>query len=174
VGHAKDHASQAADIHVPNVTLRPPAQFEQPHVSVSTDGTIDARAVADAYGEALAALRAYAHTELPGMQVADPIDHIVAVPQDALCEPRLYLAGAPPSCSTIPSAVADAWPRTLAVVADPSRLPAAMRKGVADAVCVYQPVDDPDPKRKHDRITEICVKTNGFLTSPRSGNAPLR
>jgi serine/threonine protein kinase len=162
-----------AELKIPGVALQPPVQFDKPHVSVATDGAVDARAVADAYAEALSQLRAYAAKELPGLAIADPIDHIVAVPQTALCVPTLYLGNqAPEACRTIPAAVTDAVPRTLAVVADAQRLRAAMRKGLADAVCEYQPVEDPDPKKRQDRIAEICIKTNGFLKGPET--APPR
>ncbi|HUJ61494.1 MAG TPA: protein kinase [Kofleriaceae bacterium] len=157
-----------AEPRIPGVALKPSVRFAAQHLVVATDGGVEPRAVAAAYGDALASLREFARTALPGLSIADPIDQILAVPQSALCEPSLYLGSAAPhACATVPAAVADALPRTLLVVADPARLPAAMRQGVADAVCTFQPVEEADARRRRARIDEICSKTTEFITAGR-------
>ncbi|MDB4953194.1 MAG: hypothetical protein JWO36_763 [Myxococcales bacterium] len=152
------------DITIPGVTLTPAVTFPDLHITVATDTQIAPNVVADAYRDMLGKLREFVKKSLPGVTIVDPIDHVFAVPQRVVCEPSLYLEGKTPErCSSIDAAIADALPRTLVVVSDSARLAAAMRKGVADAVCTFQPVEEPDPKKNHDRVMEICDRTSDFL-----------
>ena len=163
-GSAGSGSAETVALTIPGVNLGAAVQFPDLHLDIATDGQIAPGSVADAYRGMLGSLRELTKTSLPGLVIVDPIDHVLAVPQQVLCEPTLYLEGRTPErCSTISAAIADALPRTLVIVSDATRLPAAMRKGVADAVCTFQPVDERDPKKNHDRLVEICDRTSDFL-----------
>jgi hypothetical protein len=152
---------------IPGVTLIAAKPFPDVHLALAaTAGGVSPREIAESYGRALERLRAFAKSRQPGLTIDYPVDNIIAVAQNILCEPTLYLNNATPAkCSSISAAIADALmsKRTLLVVGVPERLDGAMQQGVADAVCTFQQVEG-DEAAKSKRINEICAMTTEFAT----------
>jgi len=128
---------------------------------VETDGAIDPHELATQYAHTLEALRDYARTTGSDtrIEIADPVDVLLAVPAAALCEPTAYLDHqAPPNCASAQSATAIGakGTRRLMVVSDPTQLVPALRRGVAQAVCEFSPASD-DKLARH-----LCDVTARF------------
>jgi serine/threonine-protein kinase len=119
---------------------------------VETDGAVEPAEVAELYASTLAALRLYATRARTGLELADPIDVLLAVPASALCEPTAYFDHQPPrGCATErwATAIGARGTRRLMVVSDRARLIDAVRHGVAHAVCEFSPIAT-------ENIREIC------------------
>ncbi|HEY4238919.1 MAG TPA: serine/threonine-protein kinase [Kofleriaceae bacterium] len=129
------------------------------HILVETAGGVAPADLAARYEAMLGELRAFTDKALPGFDVSEPVQELVAVPRSALCEPSAYVDGQPPSdCAT---ALAEAMygpksTRRLLVVDDPALLSASLHYGLYQALCVFQP--DADPKRQKD----VCEKLRTF------------
>jgi len=131
---------------------------------VETDGKVEPDEVARLYASTLGALRLYVTANQAGakLEIADPVDVLLAVPAGALCEPTAYLDHLPPrDCASALSAGAIGARGThrLMVVSDRSQLIPALRKGVAQAACEFSPVKDTKQMR------EICDITSRFAES---------
>jgi hypothetical protein len=130
---------------------------------VETDGAVEPSEVARLYARTLDELRAYVQaSKLGALEIADPVDVLLAVPARALCEPTAYLdQHAPPHCESARSAIAIGARGThrLMVVSDREQLIPALRKGVAQAACDFAPVQD------NDVVREFCDVTNRFAES---------
>ena len=95
------------------------------------------------------------------------VDVIAVVPRTALCEPSAYPVDIPPAnCKLLAAshAIGAGGKHVLLVADDKSGLDQAIRRGVADAVCAFQPMyyDNLDPK-KADAICAVAAK----LTAPK-------
>ncbi len=131
---------------------------------VETDGAVEPAELAKLYTSTLGALRAYVQASRLGgkLEVAAPIDVLLAVPATALCEPSAYLDGqAPATCASALSATAIGarGTRRLMVVSDRAQLVAALRRGVAQAACDFSAVKDTA------LVVEFCDVTSRFAES---------
>jgi tRNA A-37 threonylcarbamoyl transferase component Bud32 len=131
---------------------------------VETDGSVEPRELAAQYTRTLDALRAYAKTNRSdaGLEIADPVDVLLAVPAAALCEPTAYLDHqAPEHCASArwATAIGAKGTRRLMVVGDRAQLTSALRHGVAQAVCELSPAKD-DKLVRH-----LCAVTARFAES---------
>jgi tRNA A-37 threonylcarbamoyl transferase component Bud32 len=131
---------------------------------VETDGKVEPDEVARLYASTLGALRLYVTANQAGakLEIADPVDVLLAVPAGALCEPTAYLDHLPPrDCASALSARAIGARGThrLMVVSDRSQLIPALRKGVAQAACEFSPVEEAK------QVREICDITSRFAES---------
>jgi tRNA A-37 threonylcarbamoyl transferase component Bud32 len=161
-GKSGDAKKAKPPIEIPGVALSDDVAFPDLHVKIATDGTLTPAEVADGYKQALSDFRAYAKKKMPALEVVDPFARILVVPPRVLCEPTLYGdERLRENCSKRASTVPDRLDRTLLVAADPKRLRDAMRSGVADGVCQFQPVSGSDVERQQ-RFQEICEMTSGF------------
>ena len=153
-------------VHIDNVGLVDGESFKDIHLRVETDGQIPPKDVAAAYRDVVAKMRALA-PEL-GAKI-DVLDEIVVVPPAALCEPTAYPnLGAPANCKTALSETTILRGREplLLVVDGPTVLADAIRIGVGDAVCTFQPffmqdaANDPNAKTK---LEKICAMAHRFV-----------
>ena len=90
----------------------------------------------------------------------DVIDHVVVLPQAQLCQPKLYPGGdVPGDCSVARSepTFGAKSSHMLLVADDAGTLPDAIKTGVAQAVCVFQP-----KKLAADQVDKICAMTKQF------------
>jgi serine/threonine protein kinase len=134
----------------PGLTLSPRQTIGT--LTVTTDGTVSAEAVATAYTTELRRLQAQVNDELarankPPVTLPDKIREVFALPQSALCMKSAYVQGTPPpECGSVPFVIAfgdqtergqhDREPR-LYLVAE--KLSEGIQRGVAQAVCDFQP-----------------------------------
>lgn len=103
-------------------------------VAVRTPPTLTPRAVADAYARARADYRTYLRSHGLTSHV-DAVQSIVVVPRQVLCMPSTYQGvRVPESCETVAETFRAA-DKTLVVVDEAAELDAAMRLGVAEAMC---------------------------------------
>ena len=131
---------------------------------VETDGSIEPRELAALYTRTLAELRAYARTNRndAGLEIADSVDVLLAVPAAALCEPTAYLDHqAPAHCASArwATAIGAKGTRRLMVLGDRAQLNSALRHGVAQAVCELSPAKDDKLVRR------LCDVTARFAES---------
>jgi serine/threonine protein kinase len=137
------------------LSLEPPKQVDG--LTITTDGTVGAERIAQAYREELARVKArvdegLAKHKLPPAELPDKIREIWALPQSALCMKSAYRdrPEPPKDCQTVPFVITlaggDARPQ-LYIVA--SRLEEGVRRGIAEATCVLQAKDD-------ERAARIC------------------
>lgn len=129
---------------------------------VETDGAVDPAELARLYRSTLGELRRYiaAAPAGGGLDIAEPIDVLLAVPAAALCEPTAYLDRQPPrNCAAVrwATAIGARGTHRLMVVSDRAQLVDAVRRGVARAVCDFSPAED--------RFREICDITDRFAES---------
>jgi tRNA A-37 threonylcarbamoyl transferase component Bud32 len=156
-------AGYRATVEIAGVTLTRGAAIEQ--LRVETDGAIEPVELAHLYVATLAALRQYARSgppAQPALEIADPIDVLLAVPARALCEPTAYLDRQPPGdCASALSATAIGarGTRRLMVVSDRAQLAQALRRGIAQATCDFSPAED------DQRLRQICEVTSRFAGS---------
>jgi hypothetical protein len=155
-------AGAAAAVQINGVVLT--RQLEVGRLVVETDGTVEPDEVARLYTRTLGAARLFvqASPHVGPLELPDPIDVLLVVPGAALCEPSAYLDHQPPrNCSTALSATAIGARGThrLMIVSDRAQLNAAMRRGVAQAVCEFSPAQD------DKLVRQICDVTNRFAES---------
>jgi hypothetical protein len=151
-----------ATVEIAGVTLTKGATVGK--LLVETDGKVEPDEVAKLYASTLGALRIYvtANRTDSKLEIADPVDVLLAVPAGALCEPTAYLDHqAPRDCASALSARAIGARGThrLMVVSDRAQLISALRKGVAKAACEFSPVEEPK------LVREICDITSRFAES---------
>jgi serine/threonine protein kinase len=159
----RDHGYQATT-HIKGVTLSAGKTFDGGKLLVETDGTITPDEAHAAYARAMAELHA------AGSAVEahyDVVDVIAVVPQQTMCEPSAYPVDIPPAnCKLLAAshAIGAGARHVLLVADDKSGLDQAIRRGVADAVCGFQPMyyDNLDPT-KADAICAVAAK----LTAPK-------
>jgi len=132
---------------------------------VETDGAVEPDELARLYATTLDALRAYVRGErasgAPALDLADPVDVLLAVPAAALCEPTAYYDHqAPSNCATAgwATAIGARGTHRLMVVSDRAQLGDAVRRGVAQAVREFSPVAD-------ERLRELQDLTARFAES---------
>jgi serine/threonine protein kinase len=135
-------------------------------VRIESSGTVKPAELASIFEATLASLRERGRAKQ--IELADPVQEILSIPQMAFCEPSAYLdRKAPGDCARL-SAVAVIGPRgqhRLLVIDEPSRLAEAFATGVADAACSFEPVDTSTQEGKK-RWEAVCEITEQF--KPRS------
>jgi serine/threonine protein kinase len=157
-------AGYKATTHIKGVTFTAGKPFDGGKLLVETDGKVAPDEAYAAYARALADLRAAG----AGVDAHfDVVDVIAAVPQPTLCEPSAYPVDIPPAnCKSLAAshAIGAGGKHVLLVADDKAGLDAAIRRGVSDAVCGFQPLyyDNLDPK-KADEICAVAAK----LTAPK-------
>ena len=122
--------------------VKPVAGANLGKVRLETAGTTQPADLADYYQRSLGALRAKMAAK--GLELADPVDVVIAVPPKAMCDERAYHGRKMRfDCSSHPAfaVLAPRGQRRLMVVDDPARLSKAFEIGVADAVCIFDPDD---------------------------------
>jgi tRNA A-37 threonylcarbamoyl transferase component Bud32 len=131
---------------------------------VETDDAVDPDELARLYAATLDALRAYVRSErasgAQALDIADPVDVLLAVPVAALCEPTAYFDHqAPSNCATAgwATAIGARGTHRLMVVSDRAQLGDAVRRGVAQAVREFSPVAD---ERLHE-LQELTARFAG-------------
>jgi serine/threonine protein kinase len=135
-------------------------------VLVETDGTVTPDQVGAAYNDALVKLAAY---DAKISAKFDVIREIAVVPGAALCEPGAYtIANEPPpsdcSAALATTTYGKGGAERLYVASDRGSVEAAMRTGVAHAVCKFQPrYLDPDSDADKAKLEQICDMTKRFL-----------
>ncbi|MGE0872011.1 MAG: serine/threonine protein kinase [Kofleriaceae bacterium] len=131
---------------------------------VDTDGTLLPQVVAEQYHRSLARLRELAAKATPAFEIPDLIHELVSLPENRLCEPSLYNGNKPPEyCATagFTVAITNAQRNQLLVTNDAKRLSDAITRGVAQAVCELQPLDD--EAQREDR----CARLEKLVKVPR-------
>jgi serine/threonine protein kinase len=120
------------------VSLVQGKRFDDLHLMVETDGNVTPDDVVAAYREALVKAKAFQPKIADSLDV---IDHIVAIPAKALCEPSAYPAHLPEDCASAleERTYGKGASRVLLVLDDKVSLGLALRHGVAHAVCDFQP-----------------------------------
>jgi serine/threonine protein kinase len=159
----KDHGYKATT-RIKGVTFTAGKSFDGGKLLVETDGQLTPDEAYGAYQAAMADLHAV------GSAVDahyDVIDVIAVVPQATMCEPSAYPVDIPPDhCKLLPAshAIGAGGKHVLLVADDRPGLATAVRRGIADAVCAFQPMyyDNLDPK-KADEICTVAAK----LTAPK-------
>jgi len=119
---------------------------------VETDASMTPDEVAKQYRVTFEALRALVMEALPDVPIAEPVAEIVTVPQAVLCDPQIVVDVKP--CQVNPWA--NVSPRVLMIINDRTRLPDAMKRGLADAVCLY------DSTSSSTIAKQICKVTDAF------------
>jgi serine/threonine protein kinase len=149
-----------ATTRIKGVTFSAGKTFDGGKLLVETDGAVTPDEVAASYQAAMKDL----HKAGAGVPAHyDVVDVIVAVPQPTLCEPSAYPVDIPPAdCKLLPAghAIGAGGKHVLLVADGKPGLDDAIRKGVAAAVCGFQPAyyDNLDPKK----ADEICALTAKF------------
>jgi serine/threonine protein kinase len=158
--HTTTHAYEPV-AKIPGVTLTAGKRFGA--LLVETDGTVKPDEVYTTYATTAKALLD-SSPSLATVRV-EVIDHIVLIPRSYLCNPSLYPGDVPRDCSTSKSEVTFGkdGKHLLLVANEPGALPTAMRSGVAQAVCVFQPADQPAAENE-----KICEATKKFAPPDRS------
>ena len=152
----------AAKTRIKGVTFTAGKTYDDGKLLVETDGKLTPDEVAAAYHAAMKDL----HTAGAAVEAHyDVVDVIAAVPQATMCEPSAYPVDIPPgNCKLLSAshAIGAGGKHVLLVADGKPGLDAAIRKGVADAVCGFQPAyyDNLDPK-KADEICALAAKFAG-------------
>jgi len=123
-------------------------------VSVESDGVLATGEITTAYRLALDRAQQFARTN--GLAVTpNPVDVVMAIPQDRMCEPTAYRQMSPPrNCASASYAVTLAGNRKVLLVShDRGSLVATMNEGLVDAICTFVPVDKRTPA-----IDQACIK----------------
>ena len=153
---AQQQSGYAAKTAIKGVVLVAGKRFDDVHVLVETDGKVAADAVAAAYRQSLADLRALD----PSLDVRlEIIDVIVAIPRAALCAPSAYPLDRPPDDCNVAlatSAIGMHAEKRLYIVDEPAQLLRAMETGLVKAQCDFQEVD----VEKRKRICDLKVKVD--------------
>jgi hypothetical protein len=141
--------------HIDNVSITAGKQFGP--VLVESDGKLAPDQIYAQYQNTIDQLLAF---DAKVTAKLDVVQHIVAMPRNLLCSPMAYPGNqAPKDCATA-SAEATFGPKSthvLLVSDDIAVLPAAMKIGVAQAVCVFQA-----PDLAPDQVDKICDMTKRF------------
>jgi serine/threonine protein kinase len=153
------HDGYQAVTRIKGVTFAAGKSFDGGKLLVETDGKLTPDEAHAAYARAMADLHA------AGSAVEahyDVVDVIAVVPQPTLCEPSAYPVDIPPAnCKLLAAshAIGAGGKHVLLVSDDKSGLDQAIRRGVADAVCGFQPMyyDNLDPA-KADEICAVAAK----------------
>jgi serine/threonine-protein kinase len=134
---------------------------------VETDGAVEPDELARLYATTLDALRAYVRTArapgAPALDIAEPVDVLLAVPAAALCEPTAYFDHqVPANCATArwATAIGARGTHRLMVVSDRAQLRDAVRRGVAQAVREFSPVADEDLHELRDITARFAESAN--------------
>jgi hypothetical protein len=131
----KPHAYESV-AKIPGVTLTEGKRFGS--LLVETDGTVKPDEVYTAYATGAKALLD-SSPKLATVKV-EIIDHIVVIPGSYLCDRTLFPGDIPRDCATAKSEVTFGKDNKhlLLVANQAGALPAAMRTGLAQAVCIFE------------------------------------
>jgi tRNA A-37 threonylcarbamoyl transferase component Bud32 len=134
-------------------------------VLVETDTKTTPDEVGAAYDDTLTKLAAF---DAKVTAKLDVVDEIAAVPAVALCEPSAYAVqntDPPADCKTAlaTTTYGKGGLQRLLVAYDRGPITAAMREGLASAVCTFQArYLDPDSDADSDKLKQICDMTERF------------
>ena len=124
-------------VQIPGVKITEASFVERGTVLFETDGVLTVRELADAYRDARAELE---RAKPPGATL-DVLNVVTAIPRDALCSGGIARAA---SASCAPTDVATTAmggkKHVLLISNDRARLAETMRRGLAAAVCDFQPL----------------------------------
>ncbi|MEO6771879.1 MAG: serine/threonine-protein kinase [Kofleriaceae bacterium] len=151
---------------IEGVTLTTGKQFGP--LLVETDGTVTPDAVYTSYVQTEKALLD-SSSVLAAVRL-EVVQHMVVVPQHVLCRAALFPNGdVPRDCATAKSEVTFGkdGKHLLLLAGQPGGLAMAMRSGLANAVCVFQPAD-----LAPDKVDAICAATKKFAPPEHPGNKP--
>lgn len=127
---------------------------------VETDGQVTPAEVAEIYQTQLAALRLHLSERQPGLDIADPVTEIVAMPRAAMCLTENWSGIVPPKdCASSPS-VTLFGPRKqhrMFVASERGLLTDAIRRGIAQAACELHPPPSPEQEKA------LCALTEQFI-----------
>lgn len=130
-------------------------------LSVQSGGKVAPAEVAARYQDVLAQLRTFAKAK--GVEIPDPIQEIVTIPQQVFCEPTAYPdRKVPDPCATL-TAKALFGPknqRRLLILDDPAHLQKALSTEVPRAACIFE-LDE-------KRSAAVCEVSKEFISSVRS------
>ncbi len=126
-------------------------------ILVETDGSMTPDEIAKQYKFTLEALRGLGKAALPEVPIIDPVAEIVTVPQAVLCDPQIVvdvkLCQSNPWANVIPTVDG---PHVLMIVNDRTKLDDALKRGLADAVCLY------DSTSSAQIAKQVCKLTSDF------------
>ncbi|HVK86126.1 MAG TPA: serine/threonine-protein kinase [Kofleriaceae bacterium] len=157
----KGKARQFTPKHTGIQGARPIAGGTFDGVLVETTGTLRPDEVARAYQSSVARLQEFAKGK--GLGFPAPLQEILTIPQSVFCSPTAYIDGnAPKGCSELVAfpMFGSRGEHLLLLVDDRGQLAAAMDRGVAEAVCLFDPGGP---------ASDLCRMTEQFLAKPSGG-----
>ena len=153
--HDRHHAYEPV-AKIDGVTITQGKQFGP--LLVETDGSVTPDAVYSSYIQTEKTL--LDSSSVLATVRLEVVQHMVVLPQHLLCSPGLFPNGdVPRDCATAKSEVTFGKDNKhlLLLSNRPDALGAAMRSGLANAVCVFQPAD-----LAPDKVDAICAATKKF------------
>jgi hypothetical protein len=141
--------------HIDNVIITGGKRFGT--LLIETDGKLTPDQIYNQYSTTIDQLLAFDRKVTAKLDV---LDHIVVIPQNLLCQPTAYPGNqAPKECATATAEITFGANNAhlLLVADDVSILPLAMKTGLAQAVCVFQPAD-----LVGSEVDKICEMTKRF------------
>jgi serine/threonine protein kinase len=154
----RETTSYVPSLAIPGVTITHGKRFEDIPVLFETDGTLSPEELHDAYRATLAALEV---TNNVGAQTR-VVNVVLAIPRAALCAPGIARTSRE-QCLTsdvATTAIGKRGTHVLLLSNDKGQLAANMRRGLASAVCDFQP-NYTDSLAK---LSAICEMTKQFAT----------
>ncbi len=146
---------------IPGVTITASKRFDK--VLFETDGALSVTDIADAYAATM--------KELEGANTAgarlDVVNVVTAVPHEALCAPQIPRTSRDPCLASdvATTALGAKGSHTLLISNDRATLAATLRRGLAQAVCDFQPLYLDMEKGGHEKLDAICEMTRQLATS---------
>ena len=130
-------------------------------VSIESGGKATPAEVAAQYQDVLAQFRTFAKTK--DLEIPDPIQEIVTIPQPVFCEPTAYPdRKVPDHCETL-SAKALFGPknqRRLLILDEPGHLQKGLSAEVPRAACIFE--------QDEKRSAAVCAVSKEFISSSKS------
>ena len=155
---SRETSSYASSISLPGVALTSGKRFEGTPVLFETDGVLTSEELAESYRSTLAAL------EIANNRGAQTrvVTVIASVPRSALCSTAIVRTSREQCLSSdvATSALGNRGAHVLLISNDRSQLAQNMRRGLAQAVCDFQP-NYTDSLAK---LSAICAMTKQFST----------
>jgi tRNA A-37 threonylcarbamoyl transferase component Bud32 len=136
------------------------ASFPGQALEVRCASACEPAAIAALEADVLHRFAAFAAARHPGATLETRPITLLLVPQQVLCDPRTYETGQPPATCQHEASYYRPIERTLLVVDDHDRLGASVAAGLAEAICVHQP------------ISGACDAIDAFVQSAGKGGSP--
>ncbi|MCE9573756.1 MAG: serine/threonine protein kinase [Deltaproteobacteria bacterium] len=143
-----------------DLTWAAQASFPGQALDVRCATACDPAAIAAVQADVVKRFAAFAGERHPGATLETRPITLLLVPQQVLCDPRTYETGEPPATCQREASYYRPIERTLLVVDDRARLPASLAAGVAEAICVHQP------------ISGACDAIDAFVESAGKSGGP--